>query len=126
MAKNPLAAAPALSLLGPDLMKSVAHLRKSLGLTRADFARMAGMSERSLASFEASGDLTPKSQRALNEACQLCDALLEMSSDAKAIGQWLNTPVEVFAGSTPLQVLERGEAAKLWRMIYRLESGGLG
>lgn len=36
---------------------------------------------------------------------------------------WLQTPNEVFDGSTPLQVIERGEIVRLWRMIYRTESG---
>jgi hypothetical protein len=40
-----------------------------------------------------------------------------------SVDSWLQTPNEAFDGSTPLQVLERGEADRLWRMIYRLESG---
>jgi len=26
-------------------------------------------------------------------------------------------------GSTPLQVIERGETDRIWRMVYELESG---
>jgi hypothetical protein len=36
---------------------------------------------------------------------------------------WLETPNEAFDGSTPLQVIERGESDRLWRMIYFLRSG---
>lgn len=43
--------------------------------------------------------------------------------DAKAIGSWLMQPNPAFDGSTPLQVIERGENDRLWRMIYELESG---
>ena len=39
------------------------------------------------------------------------------------IGPWLNEPNPAFDGSTPLQVLERGEADRISRMIYELESG---
>jgi hypothetical protein len=39
------------------------------------------------------------------------------------IGLWLKEPNPAFDGSTPLQVIERGESDKLWRMIYELESG---
>jgi hypothetical protein len=28
-----------------------------------------------------------------------------------------------FDGSTPLQVIERGETDRIWRMVYELESG---
>jgi hypothetical protein len=40
-----------------------------------------------------------------------------------AIGPWLETPNPAFAGSTPSQVIERGETDRFWRMIYELESG---
>lgn len=43
--------------------------------------------------------------------------------DAKATGSWLMQPNPAFDGSTPLQVIERGESDRLWRMIYELESG---
>jgi len=41
----------------------------------------------------------------------------------ESIGRWLENPQDAFDGSTPLQVIERGEIDRLWRMIYRLESG---
>ena len=43
--------------------------------------------------------------------------------EPKAIGPWLLQPNPAFDGSTPLQVIERGESDRLWRMIYELESG---
>ena len=33
---------------------------------------------------------------------------------------WWNQPVADFGGSTPLQVLERGEIDRLWRMIWEV------
>ena len=39
------------------------------------------------------------------------------------IGRWLKQPNKAFGGSTPLQVVERGELDRLWRMLYDLESG---
>jgi len=41
----------------------------------------------------------------------------------EAIGPWLKDPNPAFDGSTPLQVIERGETARIWRMVYELESG---
>jgi hypothetical protein len=43
--------------------------------------------------------------------------------DREAIGAWLREPNPAFDGSTPLQVIERGESDRLWRMIYEMESG---
>jgi hypothetical protein len=37
--------------------------------------------------------------------------------------QWLEQPNAAFDGSTPLQVVERGEMDRIWRMLYDLESG---
>jgi hypothetical protein len=39
---------------------------------------------------------------------------------------WWNQPVVNFGGSTPLQVLERGEADRLWRMIWEIREGNSG
>ena len=43
--------------------------------------------------------------------------------ERKAIGAWLREPNAAFDGTTPLQVIERGEGDRLWRMIYEMESG---
>lgn len=43
-----------------------------------------------------------------------------------AIFPWLNTPKPSFGGSTPLQVLKRGETERIWHMIEELESGNSG
>ena len=39
------------------------------------------------------------------------------------VGRWLKQPNPAFDGSTPLQVVERGEMDRIWRMLYDLESG---
>jgi hypothetical protein len=48
---------------------------------------------------------------------------LEELVEPKFIGQWFQTPNEAFDGSTPAQLVERGESDRLWRMIHVLESG---
>jgi hypothetical protein len=48
---------------------------------------------------------------------------LEKLVPASTVGPWLMQASEAFAGSTPLQVIERGELDRIWRMIYELESG---
>jgi len=39
------------------------------------------------------------------------------------IGEWLQRPNSAFAEFTPLEVMERGEVDRIWRMIHLLESG---
>lgn len=39
------------------------------------------------------------------------------------IGPWLRMPNEAFEGLSPLEVIERGELERIWRMVYELESG---
>ena len=42
---------------------------------------------------------------------------------ARAGGPLATQPNPAFDGSTPLQVVERGELDRIWRMLYDLESG---
>lgn len=39
------------------------------------------------------------------------------------ICEWLQTPNKAFDNLKPLEVVQRGEARRIWRMIYQLESG---
>jgi hypothetical protein len=55
-------------------------------------------------------------QRNVSEISRLFDALAEVVP-ASQIGPWLDIPNPAFEGSTPLQVIERGESDRLWRMI---------
>jgi len=56
---------------------------------------------------------------------RLFDALAEVVP-APQIGPWLETPNPAFESSTPLQVIERGESDRLWRMIWELRMGNSG
>jgi hypothetical protein len=55
----------------------------------------------------------------------LFDALAEIVP-ASQIGRGLDIPNLAFEGSTPLQVIERGESDRLWRMIWELRMGNSG
>jgi hypothetical protein len=48
---------------------------------------------------------------------------LEGLMDRETCEAWLKTPNPSFSGSSPLQVIERGETDRLWRMIYQIETG---
>jgi len=97
-------------------------LRTRLGLTQSQFAPMLPVSVRSLATLERGGDPTEAVTRRLTELGRLVTALSEVMKK-ESIGRWLRTPNPAFAGSTPAEVVERGEADRLWAMIYFLRSG---
>ena len=66
--------------------------------------------------------ITHDSQESLEVDAPILDALAcVMASDH--VGEWLKTPNQTFDGSTPLQVIERGESDRIWRMIYQLQTG---
>jgi len=83
---------------------------------------MLPVSVRSLATLERGGDPTEAVTRRLTELGRLVTALSEVMKK-ESIGRWLRTPNPAFAGSTPAEVVERGEADRLWAMIYFLRSG---
>lgn len=108
--------------MGPVKELDAARIRHELGVTRRDFARLTGYSERSIASWEGGEEPSAKGLQSLNEAKRLRDALAEVMQP-DSIADWLTTPNDAFRGLKPLEVIERGEADRIWRMIYYLESG---
>jgi DNA-binding transcriptional regulator YdaS (Cro superfamily) len=85
-------------------------------------ARLTGYSPRAVADWASGKPLSQSSAQRVTEIERLCDALGKVVKP-DSIGRWLQTPNDAFDGSTPLQVIERGEVDRLWRMIHRLESG---
>lgn len=101
----------------------LSRLRHEMGLNRADFARMVGLSERSVAAWEGGADLKESSLRTIVEIGRLYAKLGQSFASPEQLAAWLKTPNKAFGGSQPLQVIERGEIDRIWRMIYFLESG---
>jgi DNA-binding XRE family transcriptional regulator len=101
-------------------------LRREFGLNRADFARLVGLSERSVATWETGADLKESSLRTIIEISRLYAKLRQSFASPEQLAAWLKTPNKAFGGSQPLQVIERGEIDRIWRMIYFLESGSPG
>ncbi|WP_143184895.1 antitoxin Xre/MbcA/ParS toxin-binding domain-containing protein [Rubritalea squalenifaciens] len=46
-----------------------------------------------------------------------------MVHDPAEVRTWLKEHNDAFEDTTPAQVIERGEADRIWRMIHLLESG---
>lgn len=100
----------------------VAAIRKSLGMNRQAFSRLSQFSERAIAKWEAGEPLSAPSRQKMAELQRLQQALSSVINE-DSVGQWLQTPNGGFNGLKPLEVIERGEIDRLWRMIYLLESG---
>lgn len=62
------------------------------------------------------------SMEVVNSSEIFLQALAEII-EPSAMGPWLRTSNSAFEGSTPIQLFERGECDRLWRMIHDLNSG---
>src|SRR5437773_4983728 len=98
------------------------ELRDALGLSRPAFARLMGCSERALANWEAGSPIQDIYKSRLNELTKLYDELAEVV-EPESIGDWLVTPNEEFDGLKPMELIERGEMFRIWRMVFLLKSG---
>jgi len=98
------------------------ELRDRLQMPRVLFGRVVNVSERTIAKVEATAENVDKLQRPYNEMYRLYHALGEVV-DPETLGAWFITANEAFDGLKPIEVIERGDAHRLWDMIYRLRSG---
>lgn len=88
-------------------------------------SRMTGAAPRTVAYWNAGKEPHRSGQQRIKELSRLFDALADIVQP-KAVGPWLQRPNPAFDGSTPLQVIERGEGDRLWQMIWRLREGNSG
>jgi DNA-binding transcriptional regulator YiaG len=91
-------------------------------ISQETFTRMTGFSLRAVANWSQGSKPSSSTTRRLTEIKRLFAALEQLVSP-DAIGPWLKDPNPAFDGSTPLQVIERGETDRIWRMVYELQSG---
>jgi hypothetical protein len=100
----------------------VSGIRRNLGVDLRTFSRLTGYSERAIAQWESGGALSASSRQRIAEVRRLQEALARVMKPS-AIGKWIDTPNPGLKGLKPLEVIERGEIDRLWRMIFELESG---
>lgn len=103
----------------PQRTPSVASLRASLGLTRKLFSRLTGYSERAIAEWEAGKEQSDSSRQRFTEIHRLHQALVEVLP-SEQIGTWLLEPNDVLDRFKPLEVIERGEIDRIWRLLILL------
>jgi DNA-binding transcriptional regulator YiaG len=100
----------------------VRDLRKQYRVNRHVFSRLSMFSERAIAKWEAGEPLSAPSQQRMTELERLLSALGRIMNQ-DFIGEWLQTPNDAFDGLKPLEVIERGQIDRLWRMVHLVESG---
>ncbi|HET6387446.1 MAG TPA: helix-turn-helix domain-containing protein [Armatimonadota bacterium] len=100
----------------------VRAVREKLGLTQAEFARMGRFAVKSISNWENGERVSKSAELILQQLRELQEALCRnLAPDT--VGRWLRDPNPYFGGSSPLQLVEQGRIDRLWRAIYRLESG---
>jgi DNA-binding transcriptional regulator YiaG len=106
-----------------DAASALVRLRKSYGLSAAQFSRLLGFTERSVTSWQ-SGAQEPSAaaQRSIRLLERTYDTLARVMKP-ESIADWLLTPNRAFGGLKPIEVVERGEIDRLWEMVFRIESG---
>jgi transcriptional regulator with XRE-family HTH domain len=97
-------------------------VRNRLGVSQEELARITGYSVRAVAGWEAGKKLSGAARQKVMETERLRAALAEIVPPAE-LGEWMRTPNLAFEGQTPIQVIERGEADRIWRMIIQIDSG---
>jgi hypothetical protein len=120
---NGVAASKMQSVVGE--VADVRKLSRKYNLSNEAVSRVTGASPRTVSYWNAGTPPQRSSAQKIREVTRLFDALADIIK-AKAIGPWLQQSNPAFDGSTPLQVIERGETDRLWRMIWHLREGNPG
>ena len=114
---------PLLKRGGPQTAHIIQELKADFGLKPSTLVQLSGYSPRSIVNWSKGTVATEPAKMKFTELKRLFDALAELSQDKQEVQNWLKEPNEGFEGSTPLQVIARGESDRIWHMIYMLQSG---
>ena len=97
-------------------------LRRKLGLSQKGFAQLSSSSLRAVARWEAGDKPGEMAKRTLNELRRLYSGLAGVMKK-EYVAEWLSIPNSSFDGLKPMEIIERGESDRIWKMIYYLEAG---
>jgi DNA-binding transcriptional regulator YiaG len=103
-------------------LPSVQQMAEKFGLRQEVLSRMTGFSLRAVAGWANGKEPSAPVRRAFTEMDRLLDGLARLMKPEE-VGRWLKEPNPAFDGSTPVQVIERGQIDRVWRMLYFVESG---
>ncbi len=110
---------PALKVAGPP---AIDELAAKFGLRQDTVSRVTGFSLRAVADWTKGKTPSHSVRRALVEMDRLLDSLGRLMKP-EDVGPWLKAPNPALDGSSPVQVIERGQSDRIWRLLYFLESG---
>jgi len=105
-----------------EFQEQFADLRKKLGITQKGFAQLSSSSLRAVARWEAGEKPGEMAKRTLNELRRLYSGL-SVVIKKDYVAEWLSIPNSAFDGFKPIEIIERGESDRIWRMIYDLGAG---
>jgi hypothetical protein len=103
----------------------LASLAKDAGMNYDMLAKALSVSRRSISGWLSGQEPERINRVRINELGRLVAELRTIVKPEK-LKSWWSQPVANFGGSTPLQVLERGEIDRLWRMIWEIREGNSG
>lgn len=101
---------------------AVRDITDRFGVRRETLSRMTGFSPRAVAEWAKGKEPSAPAKKIFVEMDRLLDALARLMQP-KEVGRWLKEPNPALDGSTPVQVIERGQMDRIWRMLYYAESG---
>ena len=113
---------PSFTALPKGKAVKIVDIRNRLGFSQDELSRITGYSVRAIAGWEAGKSLSEAARQKVLETERLRSALAEFVP-ASELGEWMRTSNPAFEGQTPIQVIERGEADRIWRMIFQIEGG---
>ncbi|MFO0806566.1 MAG: antitoxin Xre/MbcA/ParS toxin-binding domain-containing protein [Gemmataceae bacterium] len=58
----------------------------------------------------------------MSDSFQLREALARLIPQDR-LENWLRAPNPAFEGQSPIELIERGESERIWRMIVQIEAG---
>ena len=101
---------------------AVRDITDRFGVRQETLSRMTGFSQRAVAEWARGKEPSAPAKKVFVEMDRLLDGLARLMQP-KEVGRWLKEPNPAFDGSTPVQVIERGQIDRVWRMLYYAESG---
>jgi Protein of unknown function (DUF2384) len=110
---------PAMKVAAPPVLDELAD---RFGLRQETVSRLTGFSLRAVADWSKGKTHSSSVKRALVEMDRLLDTLARLMKP-QDVGRWLKEPNPALDGSSPVQVIERGQGDRIWRLLYFLESG---
>ena len=107
------------------ITEQVSGLAKEAGMNYDMLAKALSVSRRSISGWLSGQEPERINRVRINEFGRLVAELRTIIKPEK-LKSWWSQPVANFGESTPLQVLERGETDRLWRMIWEIREGNSG